>query len=564
MAVDRFQSGCRSIYNLFGIPMDRQDDRADVVLETTGATDESVDSVERAADTVYVKADIGCDAADPAYEHPFDMRSATAFNIVPEIHAGLFTHSPDGAQVVPELAESYSASEDFKSYEFVLREGLKFSDGSPLTGADVKWSWERALSRFAGGSRAVDVFGSVQGTESYVRNGVELIGVRVLDERRIAVDLTVPRPDFLSLLADPVAAILKSENVGVWPTEWDNSAGMSDSEKPFLRSNMPVGAGPFKLVEYSPDLPITRCTLERNEHYWDGVASLDRIVAVTRSMDRVSSIQPWDDREALAAGVVDYYLVGLSSRRDAGPEDDFGEPLIVAEPPRTWFVIFNPSHAPFDRVEFRRLLVAMSDVEEIFPNADATASRLVPPSLFALGSAFVAPRHEVPVSVESSDGESFSLYVPVGGFGRMILGPLFDQWNEKLGLDARFSRRSDRPETNPLMPLRLVTLSPAYRDPHAVLRAFIDPFGPENESSELEEISAMVREAAAETDASERERRYIEIERLILERALALPLRLDEYEFEFRVRPSLDGLVFPQYGGSVFQGVKLEESNSSR
>ena len=235
----------------------------------------------RLDNTLYVKAEIGCDAADPAYEHGFDTRSANLFTIVPEIHAGLFSHSPDGTEIRLELAEDYAVSDDFTSYEFRLRDGLKFSDGSPLTALDVKWSWERAFLRANGYGRANDVFGSIVGADTMKGTDNTLSGIQALDDERLAVQLKNPRYDFTSLLADPVASVLKAENVMQWPIEWDNIAGMTESEDQFTAVSMPVGAGPFKLIEYTSQLPAIKCQMVRNEHYWKGPSNLDRIVAVT-------------------------------------------------------------------------------------------------------------------------------------------------------------------------------------------------------------------------------------------------------------------------------------------
>ena len=56
---------------------------------------------------------------------------------------GLFAYDAEG-QVVPDLAESYEMSEDGLTYTFTMKDGLMFSDGSPLTAKDLEYSWKRA------------------------------------------------------------------------------------------------------------------------------------------------------------------------------------------------------------------------------------------------------------------------------------------------------------------------------------------------------------------------------------------------------------------------------------
>ena len=55
--------------------------------------------------------------------------------------------SYDYSTIVPEVAESWSTTEDGKAMLFKLRENGKFQDGSPITAHDVKWSFDRAVSR---------------------------------------------------------------------------------------------------------------------------------------------------------------------------------------------------------------------------------------------------------------------------------------------------------------------------------------------------------------------------------------------------------------------------------
>ena len=112
-------------------------------------------------------------------------------------------------------------------------------------------------------------------------------------------------------------------------------------------------------------------------------------------------------------------------------------------------------------------------------------------------------------------------------------------------------------------PMRLVFLSPQYPDPYPVLRMFIEPFDKSKSVAELVKIEEMIKDTVAEGDASIRSRKYADIEQYILDQALALPLRIDEYSFEFRVQPWINGLSFPQYGGSAFRDVWIETSSTS-
>src|SRR5262249_9725234 len=79
----------------------------------------------------------------PRWLDPGDAETAiTPFMVLYALHDALVKPMPKG-QTTPSLAESWTASPDWKTYEFVLRNGVKFHNGDPVTSEDVKFSFER-------------------------------------------------------------------------------------------------------------------------------------------------------------------------------------------------------------------------------------------------------------------------------------------------------------------------------------------------------------------------------------------------------------------------------------
>lgn len=156
----------------------------------------------------------------------------------------LITHAriqlPDGTWTYdytsfePELAESWELSEDGKSATFHLREDATFHDGAPVTAADVKWSFDRAV--------AVGGFPAIQMGASEMTSADQFV---VIDDHTIRVDFPKPNKLILPNLAVPIAKIVNSElakshatDDDPWALEWvgKNDAGggayMVESWKP--------------------------------------------------------------------------------------------------------------------------------------------------------------------------------------------------------------------------------------------------------------------------------------------------------------------------------------------
>ena len=86
----------------------------------------------------------------PTYFDPAETTIITSFMVLYALHDGVVKPMP-GKPLAPSLAESWSVSPDGLVYEFVLRRGVKFHNGEPVTAEDVKFSFERYRGIFARG-----------------------------------------------------------------------------------------------------------------------------------------------------------------------------------------------------------------------------------------------------------------------------------------------------------------------------------------------------------------------------------------------------------------------------
>jgi peptide/nickel transport system substrate-binding protein len=150
-----------------------------------------------------------------------------------------------GQLLAPSLAESWSATEDGLNYDFVLRQGVTFHDGEPVTADDVKFSFER----YRGSDHAA------------LQSRVE--AVETPDPRHVRFRLRQPWPDFLTFYGGSTGA------GWIVPRKYVERVG----DDGFRRA--PIGAGPYKFVSFTPGVELV---LEAFERYWRKTPSVKRLM----------------------------------------------------------------------------------------------------------------------------------------------------------------------------------------------------------------------------------------------------------------------------------------------
>ena len=169
----------------------------------------------------------------------------TPFLLLYALHDGLLKPTA-GSGSAPSLAESWSMSKDGLSAEFILRPGIKFHNGEPVTADDVKFSFER----YRGGAAKI------------LKDTVKEI--QILAPNRLRFVLKEPWPDFPAFYGTFVASA-----GWVVPRKYVERVG----EEGFRKA--PIGAGPYKFVSFNPGVELV---LEAFEGYWRKTPSIKRLV----------------------------------------------------------------------------------------------------------------------------------------------------------------------------------------------------------------------------------------------------------------------------------------------
>ena len=171
------------------------------------------------------------------------------------------TRVVDGtSQVVDSLCTDYAVSEDGLRYDFTLREGVVFSNGSPLTAGDVKYSFERLLIAAA---QNTDIPLEVVGGEELMNGEADsLEGFEVQDDTHFSVTLLAPNAGFLAELSAPCMSIVDEETMGQVAAF---GTAVEDT----------IGTGPYIVTEWAIN---DHYTLEYNDRYWGEEPSVKKIL----------------------------------------------------------------------------------------------------------------------------------------------------------------------------------------------------------------------------------------------------------------------------------------------
>ncbi|OLD37019.1 MAG: hypothetical protein AUI57_12480 [Candidatus Rokubacteria bacterium 13_1_40CM_2_68_8] len=167
------------------------------------------------------------------------------FMILYALHDALVKPMP-GKFMAPSLAESWSVSPDGLTYEFVLRKGVRFHNGDPVTAEDAKFSFER-----------------YRGVSAKILKE-KVAAIETPDPGRIRFRLKQPWPDFMTFYATPATGAS-----WVVPKAYVERVGEDGFKK------APVGAGPYRFVSSTPGIELV---LEAVDGYWRKTPSVKRLV----------------------------------------------------------------------------------------------------------------------------------------------------------------------------------------------------------------------------------------------------------------------------------------------
>lgn len=230
-------------------------------------------------------------------------------------HETLVEVDPETNEVIPGMATSWTTSEDGCTFTFEIPDNVTFSDGTPCTASDIKFTLERAAE------------------SSFTKTKVELVtGIEVIDDTHVAVTISKPSQDFLMLLAHQSMSILSEKLV---------------NEQEF---GYQIGTGIFAVETWTPGDQIS---FIRSEYFHGESTPTQRIVfrLIKEEASRLISLQ---------TGEIDICVDPLNT--DLGYiEDDDNLELVKVPNYVMLYLAINNEREGLDNVHVRKAIAYASD-----------------------------------------------------------------------------------------------------------------------------------------------------------------------------------------------------------
>ncbi|MFH1202674.1 MAG: ABC transporter substrate-binding protein [Candidatus Omnitrophota bacterium] len=224
--------------------------------------------------------------SDPKSFNPILAKETSTTAVTGLIFEGLTRTNGITLEVEPNLAHAWLVSKDGKEITFYLRKGLRWSDGVPLTGDDIVFTFNELIYNPDIPNSARDIF-TVEGKQFKVEK---------IDDYAVKFTLpTVFAPFLMSMSQEilPKHKLEKAAKDGKFNFTWGTDASPADV----------TGTGPFKLAKYRPGEDVI---LERNPYYWKRDAKsrrlpyLDKVIFVIVQSPDVAVLK-------FLEGEIDYY-----------------------------------------------------------------------------------------------------------------------------------------------------------------------------------------------------------------------------------------------------------------
>ena len=252
---------------------------------------------------------------------------------------GLLRKDKTGKSVAG-IAEKWEKSKDGLVWTFHLRDGVKWSNGDPVTANDFKAGWIRGLNPDTAGSNASMLF-VIKNGEKYNAKKVSEneVGIKVIDDKTLQVTLESPIPYFDDLVTFKSFMPLNQK--------FYNKA----KDKYFTEAEYTISNGPYTLEKWTHDSELK---FKKNPNYWDGAnVKTDNVELKIIATD--SAVNAFKNKE------VDVTAVTFEQAKEFAGKPE----LVKANDGGIYYLLFNTKENVFKNAKVRRAITMAINKEEL-------------------------------------------------------------------------------------------------------------------------------------------------------------------------------------------------------
>ncbi|WP_022761489.1 ABC transporter substrate-binding protein [Butyrivibrio sp. AD3002] len=251
----------------------------------------------------------------------------------------------DGStEIVNSLVDKYDISEDGLTYHFTLKDDIVFSDGTPMTSHDVKFTFERILT--LPDSAQTDCAIIIDGAQDLL-DGKEhsLRGITIEDEKNFSIKLLSPFAGFTALLSTPSTVIYSEKLVA--------EAGEDFGVVP----EKTIGSGPYIIKEWNRGSGLV---FEYNPKYWGPEPSAKRVEMKIMEPQVMNLAFQKGDLDVLDCMYLDSAIVKSTYKTDT-----YKDKIVSTDRIGQNFLMLNENIEPLGNVQVRKAICQAIDRESI-------------------------------------------------------------------------------------------------------------------------------------------------------------------------------------------------------
>jgi dipeptide transport system substrate-binding protein len=456
----------------------------------------------------------------------------------------------------PAMAKEWKISADGKKYTFILRDGIKWTNGDPVTAGDFEYAWKRLLDPKTASDAAFLAY-PIEGAQAYNsgKGSADDVKIKAVDDKTLEVTLSQPASWLLSMVSSPAFFPVNKSVVEKNP-KWAGEAATI------------VSNGPFKITEWKHDSELK---MVKNDQYWD--AANVKLDGVTFKMvnDSNTAYQLYTTGELHTIGTIP---ADLSDKLFAENK------VIVEDAAGTAFYRFNVKMAPFNNVNIRKAFVEAVDRQKL---VDLVLKKKQKPAF-----AYVSPGLKDPAGGDFRDvGGNLIKFDPAeakqllakgmqeAGYttlpevtltyntndeSQRIAQALQAMFKDNLGVDVKLANKEGKVLTDEQKKLQLQLSRSSFLPDFADPINFLDGFQSTNPFSRTGWVNAqydkLVKDAYNEPDDTKRYKMMHEAEKILMDEVPILPLYF--YNSTYLQSDKLTGVVRHAFGFIDFKWADLK------